>query len=178
MKMLKSAFAGAALLAACGQAAAPADAEAPTAAVAEAPLTAADRAAILRTFSLAANARGQVKNECDEFVTPQFLPAPVGGAVGTAILFVMEGGPNTAACYGDGPDLHLMKRDGAGFREIYSARGRMLIILPSTTGGVRDIADGGPGDAFPLWRWSGAAYVSANRTISDQQSSVGSIYLP
>lgn len=162
-------LAAAALLAVCASASAQ---PAPPA------VTAADRAAILRTQNLTPNARGQVKNACDELVTPKFLPADLGGAVGTAILFVMEGGPNTAACYGDGPDLHLMKREGAAFREIYSASGRYLIILPRMTNGVRDIADGGRGFAFPLWRWNGTRYVFANRTISDAEAGAGSTFLP
>ena len=57
-----------------------------------------DRAAILKTLGLKGNPRGQVMNECGELSTPQFLPAELGGAVGTATLFAMSGGPNTASC--------------------------------------------------------------------------------
>jgi hypothetical protein len=156
-------------LAACGQAAAPGEAEAQQQTAQGAAASAADQAAILRMFSLSANASGQVMNECGELVTPQFLPAELGGTVGTATLFVMGGGPNTATCYGDGPDLHLIMRDGAGWREIYSARGRMLIVLPGSTRGVRDIADGGPGFSFPLWQWNGREYANTNREVSDAE---------
>ncbi len=85
------------------------------------PLTDVDRAAILKTLGLKPNPGGRVMNECGELSTPQFLPAELGGGVGTAILFAMSGGPNTASCYGDGPDLHLMTRSAAGWREIYAA---------------------------------------------------------
>ena len=143
------------------------------------PLTDADRAAILKTLGLKSNPRGQVMNECDELSTPQFLPADLGGSVGTATLFAISGGPNTAGCYGDGADLHLMTRSGAGWREIYSARGRMLIILPTSTAGVRDIADGGPGLTFPVWVWNGTRYASARRAISDAElSKIEAKYLP
>jgi hypothetical protein len=130
-----------------------------------------DRAAILKTLGLKGNPRGQVMNECGELSTPQFLPAELGGAVGTATLFAMSGGPNTASCYGDGPDLHLMTRSAAGWKEIYAARGRMLIVLPTSTAGVRDIADGGPGMSFPIWAWNGTRYAATTRSISDAQLS-------
>ena len=138
-----------------------------------------DQAAILTALRLSADAQGQVMNECGELVTPQYLPAELGGAVGTATLFAMSGGPNMASCYGDGPDLHLLMRDGAGWREIYSARGRVLVILPTATSGVRDIADGGPGFSFPVWTWNGKAYAPAGREISDAElSSLEATYLP
>jgi hypothetical protein len=132
-------------------------------------LTDADRAVLLSTLELSANAQGQVRNECGDWVTPTIAPAELGGAVGAAILVAIGGGPTMATCYGDGPDLHLMLRDGAGFREVYAARGRMLVILPATTGGVRDIADGGPGFSFPLWQWNGSRYVDTNREVSDAE---------
>lgn len=132
-------------------------------------LTDADRAAIRAELRLTADEQGLVMNECGEPSRAQFLPAELGGSVGTAILFALEGGPNTATCYGDGPDLHLFLRAGAGWREIYSARGRMLIILPTATGGVRDLGDGGPGFSFPVWQWNGAEYSPAGREISDAE---------
>ena len=142
-------------------------------------LTESDRAAILGTLQLAADATEQVMNECGDRVTPQFLPAALGGGVGTAVLFAMGGGPTMATCYGDGPDLHLLKREAEGWREIYSARGRMLIILPTSSGGVLDIADGGPGFSFPVWSWNGTAYAPADREISDTElSKVEATYLP
>src|SRR6188474_3029029 len=76
------------LLAACGEDAA----QAPSAA---GPITNAERAAILGALGLAADVDGQVMNECGELSTPQFLPAELGGSVGTATLFAMSGGPNT-----------------------------------------------------------------------------------
>ncbi len=157
-------------LAACGPPAVTTDGRA---------LTDADRAAILGALRLSANAEGQVLNECGELAMPQFLPAELGGRVGTAVLFAMSGGPTTAACYGDGPDLHLLMREATGWREIYSARGRMLIILPTSTGGVRDIGDGGPGFSFPVWTWNGSRYAPAGREISDAElSKTNATYLP
>ncbi|MEX1993248.1 MAG: hypothetical protein WD929_01190 [Steroidobacteraceae bacterium] len=139
----------------------------------------ADRAAILEALRLTANAEGRVVNECGDLTTPEFLPAELGGSVGTAILFAIGGGPSMAACYGDGPDLHLFMRAGAGWREIYSARGRYLIILSTSTSDVRDIADGGPGFSFPVWTWNGTTYAPANREISDAElSSMNATYLP
>ena len=143
------------------------------------PLADADRAAILKTLGLKSNPKGQVMNECDELSTPQFLPAELGGKVGTATLFAMGGGPNTATCYGDGADLHLMMRDATGWREIYAARGRVLIILPTSTAGVRDIADGGPGMSFPIWTWNGTRYAASRRQISDAElGKIEAKYLP
>jgi hypothetical protein len=142
-------------------------------------VTDADRAAILKALGLSADQQGLVPNECGERSVPQYLLAEVGGGVGAAILFAMSGGPNTATCYGDGPDLHLMMRDGASWREIYSARGRMLIILPTSTAGVRDIGDGGPGLSFPVWTWNGTRYLPAGREISDAElSKMKPTYLP
>ena len=157
-------------LAGCGPSAVTADARA---------LTDADRAAILGALHLSANAEGLVLNECGELSMPQFLPAELGGRVGTAVLFAMSGGPTTASCYGDGPDLHLLVREATGWREIYAARGRMLIILPTSTGGVRDIGDGGPGFSFPVWTWNGSLYVPAGREVSDAElSKMKPTYLP
>jgi hypothetical protein len=141
--------------------------------------TDAERAAILTTLGLSSDPQGQVMNECGELATPQYMPVDLGGRAGAAILFAISGGPNTAGCYGDGADLHLMMRDGAGWREIYSARGRMLIILPTTTAGVRDIGDGGPGFSFPIWIWNGTHYAPAGREISDAElSKINAAYLP
>lgn len=139
----------------------------------------ADRAAILSALRLSANPRGQVLNECGELTTPQFLPVKLGGGVGAAALFAIAGGPNTAGCYGDGPELHLLMREATGWRKIYSARGRMLIVLPTSTGGVRDIGDGGPGFSFPVWTWNGTEYAPAGREISDAElSKLKATYLP
>jgi hypothetical protein len=55
----------------------------------------------------------------------------------------------------------------------------MLIILPTTTGGVRDIGDGGPGLSFPVWIWNGTEYMPAGREISDSElSKTKATYLP
>ncbi len=139
----------------------------------------ADRAAIQQVLKMPADAQGRVMNACGELVVPQFLPAELGGSAGTAILFAIGGGPQMASCYGDGPDLHLFARDGGSWREIYSARGRMLIILTSATGGVRDLADGGPGFSFPVWSWNGSRYVPADRDIADADlATMEAAYLP
>lgn len=154
-------------IAACGQPAAPIDAEAQT--VAAADLSAADHAAILQSQNLRADARGMVENECGERVEPQFRTVDLGGDVGIAALLAMSGGPNSATCYGDGPGLTLLKREGAAWRAIYSSRGGFLAVMSSRTRGVADIAFAGPGFEYPLWTWNGTAYVSANRSIGDTQ---------
>jgi hypothetical protein len=51
------------------------------------------------------------------------------------------------------------------------ARGRYLIILPTATGGVRDVADGGPGFSFPVWTWNGSRYAPASREVFDEELS-------
>lgn len=155
-------------LAACGEAGAPGNVETqPVTAAAGADITDADRAAIFALLGLTPNPRGEVRNECGENSTPQFLPVDLGGAAGAGILFAMSGGPTTASCYGDGFLLHLYVRDGARLRDVYSDRGGMLIVLPTRTDGVRDIADGGPGFSFPVWQWNGREYAYAERSISD-----------
>lgn len=179
MRILKAGLAAMAL-AACGPTGATGDADAQpaTKATPDAAVTNVDRAAILRANNLTADARGMVENECGEKVAPKYLPADLGGAVGTAIVFVMEGGPNTASCYGDGADLHVMKREGAVFREIHGLRGGVLIIVPQTTQGVKNIIDGGPGFSHPLWAWNGRDYADTGRKVADGQYSEGAIYLP
>lgn len=158
-------------LAACGQAAAPGAADAqttPAATNAAAAISDADKAAILRGMGFtAANAQGDVMNECGELSTPQYVLADLGGDAGTGILFAMSGGPNTASCYGDGNLLGLFVRDGAGFRQVYSARGRMFVLMNTRTQGVRDVVDGGPGFSFPLWQWDGHEYAYAKREVAD-----------
>ena len=180
MRMLPAITAAIVLvLAACDRAAAPSDVGAQTAQTSPTggALTDTDRAVILSALGLSQNAQGQVLNECGDWVTPTIVTAELGGAAGASQLVAIDGGPSMAACYGDGPDLHLMLRDGAGFREIYSARGRVLVLLPSTTNGVHDIADGGPGFSFPLWQWNGSAYAQTDREVSDAEIS-GATYLP
>jgi hypothetical protein len=154
-------------LAACGQAAAPSDADAQTGgATASGEVTAAERGAILAALGVNGNP-AQLENECGEMVTPQFLVADVGPGVGRAVAFVMEGGPNTAACYGDGPLVQLMRNSGGTWREIYQNRGGGIIILPTQHNGGNDFADGGPGFSFPVWEWNGNEYANANRQVPD-----------
>lgn len=156
---------------ACGQAAnAPAEAQ-PTA------LTDADTAAILAAMNAAPNARGEVENECGEFITPKIEPVELGGPVGTAALLVMSGGPNTISCYGDGPGLTLFRRDGAAWSTIYSSRGAFLVVLPGSTNGARDLAEGGPGFEHPLYQWNGTEYAFV-RAIPEAEMSEGVTYLP
>ncbi|MGQ0532142.1 MAG: hypothetical protein ACT4OF_05540 [Caulobacteraceae bacterium] len=156
-------------VAACGQAAAPSDAGAQTAGApaTSGEATAAERAAILGALNLRANARGQVDNECGDMVTPQFVVADIGAGVGRAIAFVIGGGPSSAACYGDGPLVLLMRQTNGAWREIYMRRGGMMIILSTRHNNANDLADGGPGFSFPVWQWNGATYVNANRTVAD-----------
>ena len=72
-----------------------------------------------------------------------------------------------------------MMRNGDKWREIYSARGRTLIVLPTSTAGVRDIGDGGPGLTFPVWVWNGTRYADAGREISDAElSKMDAKFLP
>jgi hypothetical protein len=139
------------------------------AAKAGASAAAPDSTALLKTIGLTPDVSGRVENECGERVAPSVQAAELGGALGTAWLIAIGGGPNSATCYGDGPDLHLLTREGTGYREIYAARGRMLIVLPTSTNGVRDLADGGPGFSFPVWAWNGKAYAPANRSVADSQ---------
>lgn len=154
------------VLAACGQAAAPGNAEAQPAAQG-ASLTSADRTAMLTAMGARADARGQVTNACDEKVTPQFVGVELGGAIGTATLAIIPGGPNTATCYGDGPgDMHLFRCNGAAFAEIHSLSGAFLVVLSTSHAGVRDIADGGPGMSHPLYWWNGTTYAQ-HGTIAD-----------
>lgn len=158
-------------LAACGQAAAPSEADAQTggaaATSATGEATAADKAAILTAMNLRANAQGQVENECGDMVTPQFAPTDFGTGVGRAIVFIIGGGPSTAACYGDGSLIVVYRSTGGSWREIYQQRGGMPAILSTQHHGGNDIAAGGPGFSFPVWEWNGNEYVSANREVPD-----------
>lgn len=167
------------VLAACGQATAPGNADAQPAAhaaPAAGALTAADRTAILRAMNLTADRSGQVENACSEKVAPQFTAVDLGGAVGTAQLVIIPGGPNSASCYGDGPgDIHLIRRSGASFSEIHALQGAFLAVLTTNHGGVRDIADAGPGMSHPLYQWNGTAY-AAHGQIADAAMASAQIY--
>ncbi len=112
-------------------------------------------------------AGGQVINACDEAVTPLLTPVDLGGAVGTAQLLVIPGGPNTASCYGDNPgDMYLLVPDGAGWKTVFNGGG-FIMVLPDTHNEVHDFALGGPGFSFPVYEWDGTAF-TARREISDQ----------
>jgi hypothetical protein len=61
----------------------------------------------------------------------------------------------------------LVRRAGADFRLIYSNQAGFLVILPTQTNGVRDIAHGGPGFQHPVFTWDGAEYGPAGRSVAD-----------
>ena len=171
------------LVAACGSGndqAREADAAAPVAATTSAavpvsPSTSsrsvadADRAALLSTLKLTADAKGQVLNECGERITPQLLSVDLGKGVGRAILVVMTGGPQQASCYGDGPGLTLMRQADVGWKEIYSSRGGFLLVMPELHNGAHEIAFGGPGFSHPVWQWNGTEYELSRREVSDDK---------
>lgn len=168
MRTYLAAFAILALVA-CGQAAAPSDADAQTGSAANAngEVTAADRTAILTALSLTANAQGQVRNECGDIVTPQFIPVDLGAGVGRAVAFMIGGGPSMAACYGDGPLTVIYRNTSGAWREIYQQRGGMPAILSAQHSGANDLAAGGPGFSFHVYQWNGATYEYANREVPD-----------
>lgn len=166
------------VLAACGQAAAPSNADAQTTSSANAPaaLSAADRSTILQAIHLSADASGKVTNACDEKVDPAFSTVDLGGAVGVTHLVVIPGGPSSYTCYGDGPgDMHLFRRTSSGFSEIHSLSGGFLVVLESAHGGVKDIADGGPGMSHPLYWWNGSAY-APHGEIADSAMGSAQVY--
>jgi hypothetical protein len=170
MRFSHSLSAFAFIVAACGQPVSnTADAQPAASGQTTGVATTADQAAILRVMNLTADRNGKVENECGDRVTPQFLPAEMGGAVGTAVLFVMVGGDSMASCYGDGPGLWLMKREGAAWRSVYDSRGGYLAILPTQHNGVHDIAFAGPGFDHPLFSWNGTEFAPANRSVADAQ---------
>lgn len=118
--------------------------------------------------SLGLKAEGdRVINACDEAVTPTLTAVELGGAVGTAQLLVIPGGPNTLTCYGDNPgDMYLLVADGVGWKTVFNGGG-FLMVLPDTHNDVHDFALGGPGFSFPVYQWDGAAYAQEGE-ISDQ----------
>ncbi len=138
-------------------------------------LSAADKTQLLRALALEPDAQGQVDNGCGENVRPQILPVALGGALGTAQLVIIGGGPNTLTCNGDGPGaLTLVQRDSTGFRPIFAGRG-YLSVLPTRHNGVSDISFGGPGFTFPVLQWDGQSYVDSGRTISDTEFTAGTV---
>lgn len=171
MRRIFTAALAALALSACGEVPAGSGngAAAPEAAAQTNEVSDADRAAIVRALQLSADAQGQVENECGEPVTPQFLAADVGAGVGRAVLVVMSGGPNSITCYGDGPGLSLLRNDSGAWRLIYSHRGGPMLILPSQHNEANELASGGPGLAFPVWRWNGTDYEFAGRDVGDAE---------
>ena len=129
----------------------------------------ADRAAILQAAHLQANPQGQVKNECDDMVTPELRSLDLGPAVGTAVLLAMGGGPSSASCYGDGPGLTVFRRDGASWKEIYSSRGGFLAVMREQHNGAPDIVFAGPGLSHPAYEWNGTSYARTTRTVADER---------
>lgn len=111
---------------------------------------------------------GTIENACGEVVETSVTAIDFGGAVGTAWLLLIPGGPNTLTCYGDVPgDMYLAVADGATYREVF-AGGGYIEVLPSDHGGVHDFALGGPGFSFPLYVWNGTEF-EQNGEISDEQ---------
>lgn len=156
-------------VAACGQAAAPSEADAQTAgATAQSgDVTDAERSAILTALSMRANAQGQVENECGEMVTPQFQVADIGSGPGRVVAFTIGGGPNMLTCYGDGALTIFFRQNNGAWGEIWQGRPGGAIVLSTQHNNGNDVATGGPGMSFPVSQWNGAAYVSANRNVSD-----------
>lgn len=154
-------------VAACGQPGASSEADAQTGGQTTAALTDADKTAILSALDMRADAHGQVENECGELVTPQFEPTDLGSGGGRMVAFIMTGGPNSAACYGDGPLVLLMHQNGGAWRNVYMNRGGPMVILSTQHHDANDLADGGPGFSWPVWEWNGNEYVNANRQVSD-----------
>jgi hypothetical protein len=150
-------------LAACGPAAAPSEAGAQT----DDEVASDERSAILSAVSATADAQGAVENECGERVAPQFIATDLGPGAGRMVAYVIGGGSNTAACYGDGPLVQLMHAEGGAWREVYQNRGGAIIVLSTQHNGANDLAGGGPGFSFPVWEWNGDEYVNANRTVAD-----------
>ena len=124
--------------------------------------------AAFASLQLTANAGGQVKNACDEYVTPQVAAAELGGSVGRAALITLGGGPSMPSCYGmTGTVFHLLKSEGDTFKTIFTGNGS-LGVMATSHNGVKDIAIGGPGFEFPVYHWDGAKYVEG-RTIKDSE---------
>lgn len=166
--------AAAAVLAACSQpttdGAAAQQEPAGTEAAAAPKLGAEDAVALVTATGYTPGPDGTVENICGDRVSPQTLPANVGGSVGLAWLVIVPGGASSAACYGDVPgDMYLMARDGAGWRTIFSGGGYINILPATGTDGVHDFALGGPGFEFPVYSWNGTAYDITDRTIDDAE---------
>lgn len=124
--------------------------------------------AAFKFLQLTANAGGEVKNACDEYVTPQIAAAELGGSIGRATLITLGGGPSMPSCYGmTGTVFYLLKSEGEAFKTIFQDNGS-LAVMATSHNGVKDIAVGGPGFEFPVYHWDGAKYVKG-RTIKDTE---------
>jgi hypothetical protein len=133
-------------------------------------LTAADRRALIAEAGYEADSSGKVENVCGEMVSPEFVPADIGGSVGVAELVVIPNGPNSADCYGEGPgDMYLMRRTARGFHTVFADSGPIAILSSTGTDDVHDIAVSGRGDGIPVFRWDGDDYVSAGRNVSRRE---------
>jgi hypothetical protein len=111
-------------------------------------------------------------------VTPQLLSVDLGSRVGPSILLAMEGGPNLASCYGDGPGLTLFRRADANWEEIYSSRGGFLAVMKDQHNGAPDIVFAGPGFSHPAYEWDGSGYAPTRRTVPDDRISDAKLLLP
>jgi hypothetical protein len=127
---------------------------------------------------LTADGKNQVKNECDEMITPQLLPVDLGPKVGRSLLLVMSGGPNFASCYGDGPGLTLFRNASGTWKQIYSSRGGFLVIMKDAHNGAPDIVFGGPGFSHPVYEWNGTSYEPAKREVPDERLADAATTLP
>lgn len=130
---------------------------------------------LLRALGMTAGADGQVANACDERVTPAVNAIDFGGAVGTAALLVIPGGPQMATCYGDVPgDMYLMIAEGAGFRTLFHGGG-YVILLPTQHRGVHDFALGGPGMSFPVYVWTGKTFAAKGKISDAKLQALGNL---
>jgi hypothetical protein len=128
---------------------------------------AADAVALAKLVGIKDAGSGQVMNACDEAVVPTVTPIEFGGAVGTAQLLVIPGGPNQMTCYGDNPgEMFLLMADGAGFKTVFNGMG-FVTVLPKTHKDVHDFALGGPGFTFPVYVWNGKEFAQKGE-ISDK----------
>ena len=140
-------------------------------------VSAADRDAILSAVKLKADAKGRVRNDCGDMITPQLLSVELGQKVGPAVLLVMTGGPTQATCYGDGPGLTLFRRAAKGWAQIYTSRGASLVVMKQMHNGAPDLVSAGPGSSHPVFEWNGTEYLPAKRDVPDDKLGDG-VFLP
>jgi hypothetical protein len=89
--------------------------------------------------------------------------------VGRALLLVMNGRPNFASCYGDGPGLTVFRNVSGAWQQIYSSRGGFLVIMKDAHNGAPDIVFRGPGFSHPVYEWNGTSYEPAKREVADER---------